>query len=119
MNFKVGKWLSDIDTYRHLVSKGFKVMEHVSGVEINNIMTFALQTLNLELIEAMIDNGLDLRSYQRCVVMPAPTFRARRRRTLYDPEEPRRLKARILFGPVRRPQDPVALGILCVGEAAM
>ena len=60
MTFNVERWLSDTDTLKHLVSKGFRIMHDVSGQERYTLLCKVFRDNNIECLAEIIDNGLDL-----------------------------------------------------------
>ena len=56
--FRIAKWMCDVDTYQHLVSKGFQIMEDMNNAEIVRLIKEACSTNNVGVINAMIANGL-------------------------------------------------------------
>ena len=60
MAFAVQKWLSDIDVYKLLVSKGFKIMQDLDRYERQSLLYSAFEKKDTELTQEFINNGLEL-----------------------------------------------------------
>ena len=60
VTFNAGIWLSDTDTFKHLVSKGFRIMRDVSEQERYTLLRKVFKDNNIECLAKLIDNGLDL-----------------------------------------------------------
>ena len=58
MGFEVEKWLSDLDTFKHLVSNGFRIMDDLNNRERHALLDKVLQDKNIQCLDEFIENGL-------------------------------------------------------------
>ena len=60
MGFEVEKWLSNLDTFKHLVSKGFRIMDDLSTSERHALLGKVFKDKNIQCLDELMENGLEI-----------------------------------------------------------